>query len=191
MKQEKQDRRSLRTRHLVSVALQELLEEKQYDAITVGDLLERAGIGRTTFYTHYYDKEDVHTSLMRQHLEEAVTSLLSPHEQPPSLSTLAFFLHVQQRQQIFEALTRSQRQEQWWEEAHTLLSRSIEQMLTAQYTGKRSPELPVEVVAHYLTGALLGLLRWWLKAEMPYSPQQMDALFRQLARDGLQMFSSE
>ncbi len=52
MKQDKQDRRSQRTRRLVSSAMTELLREKRYGAITVQDLLDRAGIGRSTFYTH-------------------------------------------------------------------------------------------------------------------------------------------
>jgi hypothetical protein len=50
VKQDKQDRRSQRTRRLVSSAMTELLREKRYDAITVQDLLDRAGIGRSTFY---------------------------------------------------------------------------------------------------------------------------------------------
>ncbi len=47
----------------------ELLREKRYDAITVQDLLDRAGIGRSTFYTHYFDKEDVLASVSEQMLE--------------------------------------------------------------------------------------------------------------------------
>jgi AcrR family transcriptional regulator len=59
MKQHKQDRRSQRTYHLVRTAMMALLLEKRYDAITVQDILDRADIGRSTFYTHFYDKEDV------------------------------------------------------------------------------------------------------------------------------------
>lgn len=64
MKQIKQDRRSLRTRRLVNTALMDLLLEKRFDAITVQDLLDRAGIGRSTIYTHYFDKDDVLASIM-------------------------------------------------------------------------------------------------------------------------------
>src|SRR5450631_213058 len=66
VKQDKQDRRSLRTRHLVHAALMELMLEKRYEAITVRDILDRAGIGSSTFYTHYFDKEDVYTDLFDQ-----------------------------------------------------------------------------------------------------------------------------
>jgi AcrR family transcriptional regulator len=69
VKQHKQDRRSQRTYHLVTTALLALLAEKRYEAITVQDILERANIGRSTFYTHYYDKEDVLQSIAEQMLE--------------------------------------------------------------------------------------------------------------------------
>jgi len=47
VKQDKQDHRSQRTRRLVNSAMTELLREKRYDVITVQDLLDRAGIGRS------------------------------------------------------------------------------------------------------------------------------------------------
>src|SRR5215469_232412 len=69
VRQEIQDRRSQRTRRLVISAIMELIAEKSYDAITVQDLLDRANIGRSTFYSHYFDKEDVLTALAEQMLE--------------------------------------------------------------------------------------------------------------------------
>jgi hypothetical protein len=45
--------------------------------------------------------------------------------------------------------------------------------------------MPLTVVAQYLAGAFLNLLKWWLEAEMPYTPEQMDAMFQQLALPGV------
>src|SRR5262249_35976731 len=59
MKNTKQDRRSQRTRELLNTALVELMLEKQFDAITVQDILERANVGRSTFYGHYTSKDDL------------------------------------------------------------------------------------------------------------------------------------
>ena len=53
MKQQKQDRRSQRTYQLVNAAMMQLLLEKGYESITVQNILDRADIGRSTFYTHY------------------------------------------------------------------------------------------------------------------------------------------
>jgi hypothetical protein len=57
--------------------------------------------------------------------------------------------------------------------------------LTAACAGKRAPLFPLTVVAHYLAGALLNLLKWWIEAEMPYTAEQMDELFQQLALLGV------
>ena len=39
-----------------------LMQEKPYDAITVQDIIDRADVGRSTFYSHYRDKEDLMVS---------------------------------------------------------------------------------------------------------------------------------
>lgn len=57
MKQQKADCRSQRTYRLVNAAFAELAVEKPYNEILVQDILDRVGIGRTTFYAHYFDKE--------------------------------------------------------------------------------------------------------------------------------------
>jgi AcrR family transcriptional regulator len=59
---EKGDPRVRRTRDRLGDALVELLVEKSFDDITVHDVLERAGVSRSTFYTHYRDKNDLFLS---------------------------------------------------------------------------------------------------------------------------------
>jgi hypothetical protein len=46
-------------------------------------------------------------------------------------------------------------------------------------------DIPVAVASQYLAGALLNLLKWWLEADMPYTPPQMDQIFQQLALPGV------
>jgi len=53
------DRRTQRTRRRLSGALVELVEEKRFDDITVQNVIERAEVGRATFYSHFRDKEDL------------------------------------------------------------------------------------------------------------------------------------
>ncbi|MEM6707029.1 MAG: TetR/AcrR family transcriptional regulator, partial [Acidobacteriota bacterium] len=55
----KPDRRVTRTKRLLRQALMELVREKDYARITVQDILDRADVGRSTFYTHYRDKDDL------------------------------------------------------------------------------------------------------------------------------------
>src|SRR4051795_6779314 len=65
------DRRSRRTRRALSDALVGLMLEKRYDTITVQEIIDRANTGRSTFYAHYLDKED----LLQNQAADLVTRL--------------------------------------------------------------------------------------------------------------------
>ena len=193
MKQEKQDRRSRRTRHLVHSALRELLLEKRYEAITVRDILHRAGIGSSTFYTHYYDKEDVKTELIEQLLEQLLPSMTQPSAEGRIFPSLAIFRHIQQHFQHapFQALVLGHAEEQVWEMLQTRLNSTIEQTLASTSLTNHSRQIPSAVATQYLSGAFLNLLAWWIKAEIPYSAEQIDEIFWQLALPGIQTIMKE
>lgn len=53
------DRRTQKTKKLLAEALKELVIEKGYDAITIQDIIDRANVGRSTFYNHYESKEEL------------------------------------------------------------------------------------------------------------------------------------
>ena len=187
MKQDKQDRRSLRTRHLVHSALMELLLEKRYEAITVRAILEGSGIGSSTFYAHYFDKEDVLTDLIEQMLKWLLPSLSQKSTAREILPALAIFQHIKEHSQHarFQALVRGHAEEKMWEMLQTMLCRSIEQTFASTFAERPSPVVPLPVMAQYLAGAFLNLLKWWIEAEMPYAPEQMDKIFQQLAVPGV------
>ncbi|MFC4127114.1 TetR/AcrR family transcriptional regulator [Nocardia rhizosphaerae] len=56
---ERTDRRVRRTRERLHIALIELMIERGYDRVTVSDVIDRADVGRSTFYAHYRDKDDL------------------------------------------------------------------------------------------------------------------------------------
>jgi AcrR family transcriptional regulator len=186
VKQQKADRRSQRTYRLVSSAFTELVVEKPYDEILVQDILDRAGIGRTTFYAHYFDKEDVLNTIVEQELERLsrqITHAAARHRVFPSLELFEHAYHSENQQ--FRALMRSRAGEFLWEALQTALSQAIEPALCTLFAKKRSPSIPVSVVSEYLTGAFLTLLKWWVEASMPYPPEQMEHIFQQLALPGV------
>jgi len=88
----KNDRRSQRTQQALGHALVELMTEKGYDAISIKDIIERANVGRSTFYSHYVDKDDLFVSQMDQ-----VMDMLSHHPQErrnPFFPSLGLFQHI-------------------------------------------------------------------------------------------------
>src|SRR5689334_18963655 len=172
----------------------ELLLEKRFDAITVQDMLDRAGIGRATFYAHFFDKDDVLASITEQMLEtfrQQVTQQgvedaedaedaenagkggLGRNAAQSIVPSLALFRHVQEQYPQFRALVRGHAGKVLWDTGQVLLSRNIEQVLLAarqERLNTSPPFVPLEVAAQYLAGAFLTLFKWWLDAEMPYSP---------------------
>jgi AcrR family transcriptional regulator len=164
----------------------ELLVEKRYEAITVRDILHRAGIGSSTFYAHYFDKADVQTSVIAQIIEQMATPLSGNMPRSDVIPSLELFRHIQEHFPQIQALARGHALEQMWEMAQTTISRTIEQSLGQAYAGKRPSAIPLAVVAQYLAGAYMNLLKWWIEAEMPYSAERIDEIFRQLAWNGLQ-----
>src|SRR5579871_6195119 len=59
MAEQKPDRRVQKTRQALQEALIALILEKGYDNVIVRDILDRANVGRSTFYAHYQDKDDL------------------------------------------------------------------------------------------------------------------------------------
>ena len=71
----REDLRVRRSRDALGDALIELMQEKPFDSITVQDVLDRAGVGRSTFYAHYKDKEDLWISDVEEFLEMMANAL--------------------------------------------------------------------------------------------------------------------
>ena len=142
MKQQKTDRRSQRTYRLVSSAFAELVVEKPYDEILVQDILDRANIGRTTFYAHYFDKEDVLGSIVEQELELLTRQFAHAVARQRVLPSLELFEHVyHSKNQSFRALMRSRAGEFLWEALQAALCRAIEPALSTLCAEKRSPPI--------------------------------------------------
>ena len=188
MRNTKADRRSQRTRQLLHTALIELMLERRYDEITVQDIIDRANVGRSTFYAHYLDKEDLLVSGFTQVLD-ALRQHMEQHQQgdwrtPPGLAF--FFQHVQTHHQLYKALVRGGGIELLYKKGRERLRQNIEQHLVALVPAGQTPAAPLALVADYMAGAILTMLRWWLDNGMSYSPEQMDAMFHQLVLPGVQ-----
>src|ERR671933_2884807 len=96
--------RARRTQKLLREALIELIEERGFDALTVGELTERALVSRAAFYRHYQDKY----ALVEQIFEEAMNALLAAvgdlgREHPPEI-WVRFFEHIAQYERLYRAL---------------------------------------------------------------------------------------
>ena len=84
------DRRIQRTRHELREALFALIIERGYEAITVLDITERANLGRTTFYLHYHEKEELLVDSVKELLNE-LRQGVEPEQAETCITTFAVF----------------------------------------------------------------------------------------------------
>lgn len=185
MRNTKADRRSQRTRQLLGQALTGLMGERRYDTITVQDIIDRANVGRSTFYAHYLDKEDLLVSEFTRVLE-LLTHPIEPPGPQRLLALAPFFEHVRGHQHLYRALLRGGALDVILKTSRERFRRQIEQRIQALLPAGQTPGAPPELVADYLAGAILSLLTWWMDNQMALSSEQMEALFHQLVQPGVQ-----
>ncbi len=184
MKNQKDDRRSVRTRKLLEHALYEIMQEKRYDEITVQDILDRANVGRSTFYAHYQDKEDLMLSSMDNVLEMFIHHI-DGHESGYSvIQTEDFFQHVRENDHLYKAMVWGRGMDMLFNKGQEQLSLSIEEHLSTQIKPGDAPAVPIKVTATFLSGAFLMLLKWWVDHKYPYTARQMSEMFQRLAMFG-------
>ncbi len=165
------DRRVQRTRRTLREALIALLLERGWDAVNVQDICERADVGRSTFYTHFADKEDLLAGGLDDlgaGLRQAPTPAEPGHPLP---LTRALLQHAWENHRLFRALVGKRSGE-------PVLRRFRELVLTLvrEDLSGRVPAGPTfEATAQFVAGGLAQLLGWWLDARSPIPAPEAEA----------------
>ncbi len=192
MKEKKEDRRINRTRKLMQEALMALIVEKGYESVTVQDILDRADVGRSTFYAHYRDKDELLLSgfdHLRTLFEQQQQSLLAAKHGgngPEFNMILELFRHTGQHHKLYKAIAGKQSGEMILKYLHRYLYDMLVVPHTALWKNKKAPPVPIELTTYWIVSSLLSLMIWWLDNNMPYSAEKMDELFRTLTMPGIE-----
>ena len=181
---EETDARILRTRQALGWALVGLVQERDYDSITVQHILDRAGVARATFYAHYRDKNDVLHSLYDQ-LFSSFGALLERSARPGRrLFPVAEFIdHVASARGLLDALRRAGQLDPLWELFVGYAARIIEARLarSEERGGGQEARSERQLRARMLAGALVELIKWWDAHPDAATSTDLDARFHSLA----------
>ena len=192
--EEQTDLRIRRTHKFLQEAMIELIAEKSFDAITVGDITERAMINRATFYRHYQDKYDLVARIFEDTTSELVENMKpinkeDGHIQNPPEIWIQVFKHVAEHAPLYKAMLGKNgsswfvarmrehimnimlEQEKQWKHQVDFMKFSL-QIDTA---------MPHELPAMQLSHVLIGTIAWCLESDKSYTPRQMATWFHRFA----------
>jgi AcrR family transcriptional regulator len=189
---QKMDARVRRTRDALGDALVALIQEKPFDTITVQNVLDRAGVGRSTFYVHFSNKDDLLMSDADEFFER-ISMALSMHKDASDrvAPVREFFAHVGEMRRFFDALIKSGKVHENLELARGHFARGIERRLSELPRGSGIPASERPAIAFAHAGALLSLLTWWLDRGMLEPPEHMDELFHRMVWTGMSAMNVE
>jgi AcrR family transcriptional regulator len=174
------DLRVQRTRNLIVEALIELTIQKGFAAVTVQDIVKRAGINRATFYRHYQDKFDL--------LDQYAQAVYQLPDNPPDpgspaeedatvekmVSGLAGLLeHVRRHAKFFRVMLGTNGDPAFAAKIRQFIQKRIRRSLPEALP---SDEDSADLYLSYVSSGSVGALSWWLEHETPYSPEQMAAI---------------
>src|SRR5690348_11185904 len=166
-----------RTQKLLRETLIELIEERGFEALTVGDLTERAMVSRAAFYRNYQDKY----ALVEQIFEEAMGDLFSAvgelGTEHPADVWVTFFEHIDGYERLYRALLGSKGSPWFVRKMRSALSDLI--MERGRFAhGPSVSEHSAHTFADGFVPDLVSTLfveaiTWWLEQEKPYTPREI------------------
>ena len=181
------DRRTARTRRALSSALLALMSERGWDDIGVQEICERANIGRSTFYTHFQNKDE----LLSGGFDDLRRGLLAATQPPPgraaparmAAADLAFvpglIAHACENRKLFRTLIGRRSGHVVHQRFKQMLVTLVDDQLALAPAG-----VPRAAAVRWIAGALFELLCWWAESRSPATPQDLLEMFRRLAGPG-------
>ena len=166
-----------RTQKLLREALIELIEERGFEALTIGELTERAMVSRAAFYRNYQDKYD----LVEQIFEEAMSALLGAvgelGREHPAEIWITFFEHIAEYERLYRALLGRKGSPWFVWKMRVALAGLVKERGHLPH-GPNASDWPVhtfsdEFVPDLVSAMFVEAITWWLEHGQPYTPKEI------------------
>ena len=173
------DPRVRRTKNQFEQALLTLLENSDYEKITVSQIAAKAGLNRATFYLHYEDKEDLLEQYLTKFLDEFQRSAKIVPEEFRYDSHYAhplfirMFEHMEKNIKFYQIMLSDLANSQIYFSIQSIISSFVQDASDYMHKDGITYKVPTDLSNAYVTSAYLGTILWWLENDMPYSPLEM------------------
>lgn len=176
------DRRSRKTREAIFHAFAELLQTHRPEQITVGQIIQRADVGRATFYAHFETRDHLLSELSRELFCHVFDGLLPQHNghrhifdcQESGSVFLHLFIHLQRNDNGILQLLSSQNNSVF----AGYFKDGLIQLLKSEPEQLQIPEdVPADYWLDHVASSFLQTVSWWYANKMQYTPQQIHGFF--------------
>lgn len=179
------DRRVQRTRKLLCDSLMALILEEGYDAISIQDITDKANLGRATFYLHFKDKDELLAEVIDQFLSEFLENVPQFSQNQWRLedtkSIAKLFNFAAEHYDLYRILIIGSGGITASRQLHHIIAENVKACMQKEIEEfGAEPVLPVDFVANFSAGMLLATIYWWLDKDLPYSSEEVAAMFQKV-----------
>lgn len=184
------DPRVQRTKAMFEEALLVLMEEKDYKKITVREISERSTLNRATFYLHYYDKDELLEQMLDEALEDLRISVIVKdiefkyESDNPHPIFIRLFNKMIEQNRFYTLMLVQEKVPYFTESVREIIETLVKAATQYMIDDEIEFSVPVDISVAYVTSAYLGVLIWWLKNDMPYTPAHMAKLLTRMSTVG-------
>jgi AcrR family transcriptional regulator len=190
MSEKSLDRRIQKTLALLQNALADLTAEKGYDDVTIQDILDRANVGRSTFYAHFENKDQLLRSilsLLNQHFEDGIKAMDGNGSYDDNSGNMPYRVvrFVEQNHRLFRAMLGkpgyAARSNPFQDYLFVLTREHFRMMLRHN----QDDPMQNEMAANYYASALMGAIIWWLESDRVCSAEMLAQMMNRLTLPGI------
>ncbi|MBE7020789.1 MAG: TetR/AcrR family transcriptional regulator [Ruminococcaceae bacterium] len=177
------DRRQKKTREAIFKAFTSLLSEKDYEHITVGEIIENADVGRATFYSHFETKDFLLKELCGElfcHIFDGIYEKNEHHHiftcDAPDSVFLHLFQHLQKNDNNILELLSGKSNELFFRYFKNNLVDLIKCQLHL-FSHKKTEALPESFLVNHIASTFTETIQWWISNGKKESPETMTGYF--------------
>lgn len=169
------DKRIHKSKKAMQIALMDLLQEKRWDKITIQEIIDRAEVGRTTFYAHFQSKEDLFLSSHAGIVDMVCDSFFSedgslPPEPSPQLAGL--FDMFQNSRDVYYYLSHGDESGEVFRGLKNQIAVGLAARLARHYD-QAACDIAFPVLAEHVASSIIAMMVWWMEHRTPYPPQDI------------------
>ncbi len=186
-KEQNLDRRVRRTRALLRGALRDLVEERDFDSLTIGEITDHAGLNRATFYLHYTDK----TELLDDVFDDMLGEIIPPppthrdeNTMRPREIVAVVLAHIAQNPGFYRSMLGRTGVPSYMARVQSYIEQvALGWMVT--YSGRTTGHpVDLDLAVQFVGSAFVGVISWWLENDMPYAIDDLTDQLMKLAFGG-------